>query len=298
MLVRKFRAWEACRSASKQDRSDRAAWLCASAILLAVSPVATSPARAQTPAGPEDAADPDDTEAVTMPTVKLALPPEEKIADPDVSLLVILSSQYRAKGLSQTQNRPAVLMVLDVASSSGFYVGGFIANVKLAGIDTRAEINYQAGYRFKRGRFSADTRALFVDYPDYGKLPNGRRINYFEVRSVVRYDAKPAALALSYWFSPNFVGESGKSHYVEGSAAYTTESDFTVSALAGRNWIEKPERFGFPTWWNWSLTVSHPLPAKLVGSVGVIGTDIARRECGGGQNICSTRLFGSVSHRF
>ena len=233
-----------------------------------------------------------------MPVARTAPLADEPAADPDISLLVILASQYRAKGLSQTQNRPAVLMVLDVASSSGFYVGGFIANVSLAGLDAPAEINYQVGYRFKRGRLSADTRALLVDYPDYGRLPNGRRINYFEVRSVAKYDAKPLALALSYWFAPNFSGESGRSHYLEGVAAYTAGSAFTISALAGRNWIEKPERLGFPSWWNWNVTVSRPIAGKVVGAIGVIGTDIPRYACGGGQDICSTRIFASLSRAF
>lgn len=58
-----------------------------------------------------------------------------------------LVSDYRASGLSQTQNDPAAQLDLMLTHASGLYAGIWTSSVDYGlGIKTRQELDYYAGY--------------------------------------------------------------------------------------------------------------------------------------------------------
>ena len=248
-------------------------------------------------AAPAASADP---ELQASPDLNLSpSPPEVMTApDPKPSLLLILSTQYRARGISQTENRPAVLAILDVPLTSNIYVGAFFSNVSIEGLNPEAEFDYRAGYRLTKGKLSASFEAVYVDYLEYDVPSGAASIRYFELRNGLRYDASPVTLSVSFWHSPDFAGRSGRSYYVEAGAEYRSPSGFTFSGVVGHDWVERNDLFGFPDWLNWNLSVSHPVGRKVIATLGIVGTDIPRAECVGGQDICSSRIVASLSRKF
>ena len=67
----------------------------------------------------------------------------------DFAVLVdlTLASDYRTRGISQTQNDPALQAGLTLAHSSGLYLGAWSSNVDFGGgLKTRQEVDYYAGW--------------------------------------------------------------------------------------------------------------------------------------------------------
>ena len=82
-----------------------------------------------------------------------------------------LYSDYRFRGISQTNKKPAFQGGFDVAHVSGFYAGNWNSNV-----DTNfygganIEMDFYGGYKLALGDFSLDFGALYYYYPGSGDL--------------------------------------------------------------------------------------------------------------------------------
>lgn len=70
-----------------------------------------------------------------------------------------LVSDYRASGMSQTQNDPAAQLNVMLGHASGLYAGLWTSNVDFGlGVDTRQEIEYYGGYYWQiNDNISLDT---------------------------------------------------------------------------------------------------------------------------------------------
>ena len=77
-----------------------------------------------------------------------------------------LATDYVWRGLSQTWGKPALQATLEVAHSSGFYVGFFGSNVAPQFVpNANLETDWYGGYRGKAGDFSYDLNAVYVLFP-------------------------------------------------------------------------------------------------------------------------------------
>lgn len=207
-------------------------------------------------------------------------------------------TDYPARGVSQTTRDPVVQGSLEISHEPGGYAGVYASSVRFKGINSNVEIDYQAGVRLRRGEVTVDMQDVFITYPEYKKPAGGREIGYFEQRNWFRYEAKPITFQLAVFYSPDFAGESGPSWYLEGGADIALPERFTLSAHVGHEWVQRPQYFGAPDWTNWNVSLSRPLAGSLKATIGVYGTDIARRDCFGGQSLCGTRAILGFSATF
>jgi uncharacterized protein (TIGR02001 family) len=105
--------------------------------------------------------------------------PAQNATQSDFSLQanVSLVSQYRVRGLMQTDNKPAVQGGLDLTHSSGFYVGNWNSSITwLSDSDDRVsapvEMDFYGGYTTKVWKdLSVDLGAIRYYYP--GSFPSG-----------------------------------------------------------------------------------------------------------------------------
>ena len=97
----------------------------------------------------------------------------------DFSLLldVTLASDYRTRGISQTQNDPALQAGATLAHSSGLYLGAWTSNVDFGGgLKTRQEVDYYAGWFWE----ATDAINLDLGYLKYS-YPKESQFNQSEV---------------------------------------------------------------------------------------------------------------------
>jgi uncharacterized protein (TIGR02001 family) len=115
------------------------------------------------------------TAAVLAPAYGTAQEKKEEAKSPHtVTGNVGFVSEYRYRGISQTNFKPALQGGIDYAHESGLYLGTWASNVNWlsdAGASNSMEWDFYGGYKGSAGDFSYDVGGLYYYYP--GKYPTG-----------------------------------------------------------------------------------------------------------------------------
>ena len=220
----------------------------------------------------------------------------------DFSLQVDLAllSDYRTRGISQTQNDPAAQASATLLHSSGLYAGVWTSNVDFGfGLKTRQEVDYYAGWYWQ----ATDEVNLDLGYIKYS-YPKEGQFNQSEAYAILgAYGFKLGAQYSND--AKNLIGEKQDTFYSYVSYEHTLPLDVGLKLRYGRN------DFKDPLFWSAqgeSSDAYHEWEAKLTRDfVGVtwglayIDTDLSESECAsyyGFTDVCSSTWVASVSKRF
>ncbi len=115
--------------------------------------------------------------AATLAVLPDTAAAQHQAADPPYALSANLSlvSEYRYRGISQTDGRPALQGGFDHVRASGAYLGTWLSTVSWlsdqGGISSSLEWDFYGGYKGKVGDFGYDLGLLHYHYP--GRYPGG-----------------------------------------------------------------------------------------------------------------------------
>ena len=94
-------------------------------------------------------------------------------AQAELSANASLTSNYLWRGITQTDNGPAIQAGLDYANESGFYAGTWASNIDF-GDDADFELDLYAGYAGTAGEWEYDVGYVLFMYPgedyDFGEI--------------------------------------------------------------------------------------------------------------------------------
>ncbi len=174
----------------------------------------------------------------------------------DFSANTTLASNWMFRGISQTNNGPAVQGQLKVTSKQGFYLGSWGSNVYFpdaAGVTTSLEINYFGGYTNKINLVKYDLGVLHYSYPQRLRVDFTEyylNLNYKVFTAGVSYsgDLSPAKDTGVYYFGgidysiptgPVFKisgvtvgGHIGSWEFSKGNNSYTDYQAYISKALS------------------------------------------------------------------
>ncbi|HEY5647175.1 MAG TPA: TorF family putative porin, partial [Pseudomonadales bacterium] len=127
------------------------------------------------------------------------------VAADEISANVGLSTEYRFRGISQTDRDPAISGGFDYGHESGFYVGTWASNVSFT--DGGTEIDVYAGWAGDISEeVSIDVGVLYYGYPEDNDA------DYVEVYGSVGFFG--ATVGLHY--SPEYTYDTGDYFYLYG----------------------------------------------------------------------------------
>lgn len=132
-----------------------------------------------------------------------------------------LFSDYRFRGISQTNKKPAFQGGIDISHVSGFYVGNWNSNIDSKFYNgSNLEMDFYGGYKLPLGDFTLDVGALYYYYPGSGQLATSpSKIDNTELYIGGSYG--PFSLKYSHAVSDFFSAPDSKnSYYVDGSVTY------------------------------------------------------------------------------
>ncbi|WOK36371.1 TorF family putative porin [Sphingomonas sp. C3-2] len=164
--------------------------------------------------------------------------PDYGVSDVDVSANIGAVSDYRFRGLSQSDRDPAVQGGVDVDFSSGWYLGGWASSLSnFGGAD--AEVDLYGGYAGQaRGMdYSVGVQSYFY--------PGANGLNFVEVNGTLAKTLGPASVELKLAWSPDrFDGRDNL--YV------STRADIGIpgTPLTGRARVGR-ENGAFDEKWDW-----------------------------------------------
>ena len=168
---------------------------------------------------------------------------------------VALTSDYIFRGVSQTNQEPALQAGLEYAADSGFYVGTWGSNINWlsdlstqeAPISSSLELDAYAGYRGKFGdSIGFDVGALYYWYP--GDYPSGFNSAdtaelYFGISAGV------VSAKYSYALTDLFgYADSDGSGYLDAAVNWEFVPTWTLNVHGGKQWIENNEDFEYTDW--------------------------------------------------
>lgn len=254
----------------------------------------------EAPATPAPTSKPDDTAG------KAAAPTSPHTVTGNVAI----ASQYIFRGLTQTNERPAIQGGFDYAHASGFYVGVWGSNISWfsdanPGNSASIELDTYVGYKGSLpADFTYDVGFLRYNYPgSYPALnPGVVKPNTNEFYGAIGW--KFLNFKYSHSIDDTFgVADSKNTYYADLSASYELPQKWTVGAHVGR---QKYKGSAFPgisndslfSYTDWKLSVNK----ELYGfNLGVAYTDTNANPLGYtilGKNIGRNQFVFSVQKTF
>lgn len=162
-----------------------------------------------------------------------------------------LMSDYRFRGISRSEEDPAIQGAVTVQTDSGFYVGGRGTTLKgigdvMVGDFGDAELDLYAGYGADIGLgASFDAGVLYYYFPD-----GEGETDYFEPYASLSYQLGPveATAGAKYAPSQDALGNQDMVYLFGEAEASIPLTPFTLTAGAGHQ-----DAGAFGEYWNWSL---------------------------------------------
>ena len=195
---------------------------------------------------------------------------------------VSVTSDYIFRGVSQTNQEPALQGGLEYAAESGAYIGAWGSNVSwlsdlsspAAPISSSLELDVYGGYRGKfNDTVSYDVGALYYWYP--GDFPSGfNSADTLEVYAGITIAAsEKVTLGAKYSVAATDLfgyTDSSGSGYLDLSANFAVADTWTLSAHAGKQWIDGNGAFEYA---DWKLGVTKAFSNGFSVGLAYTGTD-------------------------
>lgn len=148
----------------------------------------------------------------------------------EISGNVALTTNYVFRGLSQTDDGPAIQGGFDVGKG-GFYAGTWASSVDF-GDDTTMEIDFYGGYAGSiTENTSFDVGVIYYAYPDSPGIPGDQ--DFYEVYGGVSHAFGAVELGASVAYSPDFYGETDESVYTLLSGSFAPADNISLDVTYG-----------------------------------------------------------------
>lgn len=151
-------------------------------------------------------------------------------AGAEITGTVTVTSEYVLRGVSQTNEEPAIQGEIVYAGSTGFYVGTWGSSINLEHIglpqEAQVELDLFAGWAWEaENGFGLDLGVIHYDYP------GASEINYEEIYFGLSFKW----LSVTYYYADDFLGLGGEGHYVDSALSFELPAGFSLGFHAGFN---------------------------------------------------------------
>lgn len=170
----------------------------------------------------------------------------EDAATPTVSFNVGAFSDYVFRGVSQTDENPAIQGGVDLTAGQ-FYAGVWASNVDFND-DTDAEIDLYGGFKPTLGPVALDLGVLYYGYVNE---PSGADYANWEFKAAGSVPAGKGSVGAAVFYSPDSFGAAEQAVYYELNGSYPATEKVSFSAAVGRQTYDGP---GDYTTWNLGAT--------------------------------------------
>ena len=207
---------------------------------------------------------------------------------------VALLSDYRFRGESLTEGRPALQAAVNYDHSSGLFLGGLVSNVRIDPDVSGLSALAYGGYTHPLGeRASWDVGVVTYVFPQPSTGPD---YNYTEAF----VGASFGALSSRLYYTNSYFG-AGQAVYLELNGTHSLDERFTLTGHIGYLGQGEPpespsngQRRGLI---DFQAGVSVDISGFRLG-VSIVGTDAQQNTCPAGSGRCNTTGVVSISRTF
>jgi uncharacterized protein (TIGR02001 family) len=198
-------------------------------------------------------------------------------AEMEISGNVALTSDYKFRGISQSDESPAIQGGFDASWDNGIYVGTWGSTVDFDsndGFDGSLELDYYVGWASDIGDsgFGIDVGYLYYDYPG----DDGAEGDYQELYGSVSWND----LAVGMAYSDDYYGETDTFFYYYADYSFSLTEVISLDFHVGYNDLEKDGGFlsdGADSYIDFSVGATASW-AAVDWSIAYVGTDLDEEE--------------------
>jgi len=210
----------------------------------------------------------------------------------DISGNVALVSDYRFRGITQSDEDAAIQGGFDASFEPGFYIGTWASSVDFGdsnetGSFGTIEVDYYAGWAGPIGDtdFGIDVGYYYYQYPGDTVDPKG---DYQEFNITGSW--KDLSLGVTY--SDDFYAETGKYWYYSGDYSLGFAEDFSLGLHAGYNSFDDEGFFATDEdeYTDYSVSLTYTFKGVDL-SVAWVGTDLDDDDCWDSDYCDDTAVF-------
>lgn len=216
-----------------------------------------------------------------------------QVSAAEVSANVALTSDYKFRGISQSDTSPAIQGGFDLEFENGLYVGTWASNVDFA---NSLELDYYGGYATDiNDDVSIDVGYLYYDYPGSPDADD-----YAEVYASVGF--KDLTVGVNY--SDDYYLETGKFIYLYAGYEFSLPNEISLAVHYGFNDFDRSTKnaragegtflqAGADSYADYNITVSKSF-SGVDFSLGYYDTDLNDAECGN-TSICDGSFIFTIA---
>lgn len=168
----------------------------------------------------------------------------------ELSANVALTTDYVFRGISQTDESPAIQGGIDL-SYGIFYAGIWASNLDFGGVTAadgstvdvaNIEVDYYGGIKKALGGVTFDLGAIYYTYPNAhdgttlsaaGAVVSLSELDYWELKVGASGQLAMMDASLNFFYSPDWTGELGDNITIEGKLAKEIGRGITLSGTLG-----------------------------------------------------------------
>ena len=229
----------------------------------------------------------------------------------DLSANAAFSTDYSFRGISQTDNGPALSGGLDWTHDTGFYLGTWLSNVDFNVTSTPSspelEVDIYGGYAREWSQILWDVGVIYYHYANINEGGGSAEVDYVEGYLKAGHDFGPIDATVGVHISPDYTGETGFYAYPALNLGATMPGAewLSLAANVGYSFIDEEATLGVGDYLDYGVSVGALIEDLVTISVGYFGTNLDNDEClnpgaafgvaGGNDRACDGRVIGSVS---
>jgi uncharacterized protein (TIGR02001 family) len=229
--------------------------------------------------------------------VGMALPAHAQDKKLELSATASFTTDYIFRGISNSDENPAVQPSFNAAYGM-FYAGIWGSNTDFGdGI----EIDYYAGIAPTWKNFTFDIGGLYYSFPGFSS------IDYFELKTGIKWAGGNWTLVVNNYWSPDYSGLDFDSNATDGTVTYAFNGKlfnfFSPSVSAQLGYQSYEDLLADYTYWNAGLTLG--FMEKWSADIRYWDTSYSDSECGfflatpsGVSSGCDARVVGTLSATF
>lgn len=162
-------------------------------------------------------------------------------AETTISGNVALTSDYAFRGISQTDQDPAIQGGFDAVNGI-FYGGVWASTIDFAAQNAELELDVYAGVTPTVGPVTFDLGVIGYLYPSASD--DASELDYWELKGGAKITpVEGLTLGGTLFYSPEFTLDGGDSLYAEAAASYTISDKFAVSGAVGNQSVDVANYF-------------------------------------------------------
>lgn len=208
----------------------------------------------------------------------------------EFSTCVTFLSQYRFRGVTQSDEDAAIQGSIDYCHDCGLYIGVWGSNVDFNDEDeAHMELDIYAGFVYCYDCFELDLGVIGYFYPGSASSLD---YDYIELMMALTYSFRELfSLTGSLNYSPDNFGSSGHALYSKVAVEVPLICNFALCGHMGYQSIEDNDVFGLPDYYDWGAALSFRIQC-LTLKLEYVDTDLSTAESASGSDAA---LIFSVS---